>query len=198
LALFRQYRAAGQIVWFPEYTIKMPGWEGGALNKALTVILAIAILGAIGTLIYTVAFPKIGERFSEFYILGQNGKAELYPNQFKLQNGQISTVQYGAGGSQVNESFGRLTIGVINQEQQPASYTISIAINGQQSPVIYDGQKMDRLTDIKLDQGQKWEHEIGFAPQQAGENQKVEFFLTKEPSAQAQYSLHLWATVTGQ
>jgi uncharacterized membrane protein len=82
IAAFRQYRLDGYWHWLCEYNLKLPGWEGSRLNKALTVILVVAILGSIGTLIYTIAFPKVGERFSEFYILGLNGKAEQYPSNF--------------------------------------------------------------------------------------------------------------------
>ena len=37
------------------------------------------IVAAIGTLIYVISTPKVGEKFTEFYILGEGGKAEGYP-----------------------------------------------------------------------------------------------------------------------
>jgi len=62
--------------------ISLPKGENTTkLDKALSVILVIAIIGAIGTLGYVIAKPKVGERFTEFYILGPNGKAEGYPTK---------------------------------------------------------------------------------------------------------------------
>ena len=63
--------------------INTTGWRGSCrMDKALTVILALAILAAVGTLIYTVSTPKVGEKFTEFYILGLGGKAADYPRGF--------------------------------------------------------------------------------------------------------------------
>jgi uncharacterized membrane protein len=51
------------------------------------------------------------------------------------------------------------------------------------------------LEGLELEQGRKWENEIGFAPAHTGENQKVEFLLYKDPSAGVYNSLHLWVNV---
>jgi len=45
------------------------------LDKVLTVVLICAILASIGTLIYVISTPRVGEKFTEFYILGEVGKA---------------------------------------------------------------------------------------------------------------------------
>ncbi len=64
---------------------RRPRLQGSRLDKSLTVILTLSILAAVGTLIYTVANPKVGERFTEFYILGtETGKAEGYPKELKV------------------------------------------------------------------------------------------------------------------
>ena len=49
------------------------------VDKILTIILIISILASIITLIYVIVTPKQGEKFTEFYILGDNGKAQGYP-----------------------------------------------------------------------------------------------------------------------
>lgn len=43
-----------------------------------------SILGAIGTLAYVIITPKAGERFTEFYILGLEGKADNYPDELTV------------------------------------------------------------------------------------------------------------------
>ncbi len=62
------------LVAVPSTKGKGRGWD-----KALSVILALTILGAIGTLGYAIASPKVGEKFTEFYIEGLEGKAADYP-----------------------------------------------------------------------------------------------------------------------
>jgi uncharacterized membrane protein len=128
IAAFRQYRLDGYWHWLCEYNLKLPGWEGSRLNKALTVILVVAILGSIGTLIYTVAFPKVGERFSEFYILGLNGKAEQYPSNFLVARDNFSVIstRYGDAVAPIKENYGRVILGIVNQEQQPTVYAVEI------------------------------------------------------------------------
>jgi uncharacterized membrane protein len=46
------------------------------LNAALALVIVIAIISAI----YVIAFPKEGERFTEFFILGEKQKAVDYPD----------------------------------------------------------------------------------------------------------------------
>jgi uncharacterized membrane protein len=197
IALIRRDRL-GDAKITTEYRLKMPGWEGSALNKALTVILAVAILGAIGTLGYTVAKPKVGERFSEFYILGSNGKAENYPSSFVLTVGAVSKVGYGGAATQADGTEGKLTLGIVNQEQKETVYSVALQIDGQAAAISYNGSRVDRVEQIKLQQGEKWEQEIGFTPQHTGDKQKVELFLYKDGASVAEESLHIWVDVKGQ
>jgi uncharacterized membrane protein len=200
IAAFRQYRLDGYWHWLCEYNLKLPGWEGSRLNKALTVILVVAILGSIGTLIYTIAFPKVGERFSEFYILGLNGKAEQYPSNFLVARDNFSVIstRYGDTVAPIKENYGRVILGIVNQEQQPTVYAVEIKIDGQTVNIHFQGQMFSRLEGIQLEQGAKWEQEIGFAPLHTGENQKVEFLLFKDGGTEVYNSLHLWVNVTAE
>ena len=50
------------------------------ISRFLSVLLVIIIFIAILTTIYVIVFPKEGERFSEFYILGDNRTADDYPS----------------------------------------------------------------------------------------------------------------------
>jgi uncharacterized membrane protein len=200
VALFRQYRLNGRVDWLRSYTLKMPGWEGSAFNKALTVVLVIAILSVVGALIYAIVTPKNGERFTEFYILGLMGKADDYPSQFVWDDAQQTTVstRYGQGANAVPEDYGRVTLGIVNQEQQSAAYAVELRIDNQTADLQYQGQSLARLEGIRLDQGQKWENQIGFAPQHPGPNQKVEFLLYKDNAPAVYNTLHLWVDVVGQ
>jgi uncharacterized membrane protein len=50
------------------------------IDRILTVVLTIAILAAVTLTIYVIAVPKEGERFTEFFILGEKQKAADYPD----------------------------------------------------------------------------------------------------------------------
>ncbi len=89
------------------------GWMGGGwLNKTLSVLLILSILTAIGTLSYVIAKPKVGEKFTEFYILGLEGKVENYPKEAVL-------------GEEV-----KVISGIVNWEFEETSYLVEISIDG--------------------------------------------------------------------
>ena len=87
--------------------------EENRVDQALTVILVIAILVVLVSLIYVIALPRTGETFTEFYLLGSNGKAEGYPQNLTTQ--QNATV----------------IIGVANHESHLVNYTIEIWLINQ-------------------------------------------------------------------
>jgi uncharacterized membrane protein len=69
---------------FPEIasTIRKELFPPGSsrVNQLLNTALALAILTASLTTIYVIVFPKEGERFTEFYILGENRTIASYPD----------------------------------------------------------------------------------------------------------------------
>jgi uncharacterized membrane protein len=177
--------------------LKMPGiWQGSALNKALNVILVVVILGAVGTLIYTVTKPKVGEKYTEFYILGINGKAEDYPTDFTLSSKlQVVSVQYGTNTPAVSEKWGRLTLVIVNHEQQNTTYTVVMKIDGNQVGIPFQSGIVQSLGPIVLAPEGEWKEEIGIVPQHTGENQEVELLLYKDNGTQPYLDLHLWVNV---
>jgi uncharacterized membrane protein len=198
VALLRAYGSLKGVQLTMDLHVKMPGWNGSPFNKALTVILAVAIMGTVGVLAYTVIAPKVGEKFSEFYILGSNGKAESYPAVFYLNGNRVVGVQYGDNATTNEDTLGQITVGIINQEQKNSIYTVAINIDGQPADINFNGNTLPRLEQIELVQGGKWEQKIGFAPLYAGDNQKVEFELFKDGQAEPENSLHLWVNVRQQ
>ena len=54
------------------------------LDKILTVLLIISIITASALTIYVIITPKKGEKFTEFYILGEGGKAADYPSSLSV------------------------------------------------------------------------------------------------------------------
>jgi uncharacterized membrane protein len=89
--------------------------KGEKIDRALNIILVIAIASSLIALVYVVAVPKQGEKFTEFYILGPDGKASDYPTNLTvgeegtiiigIANHEYRTVSYGVEIWLVNASF---------------------------------------------------------------------------------------------
>jgi uncharacterized membrane protein len=129
----------------------------------------LAIGGALGTLGYVIATPRVGERFTEFYILGLEGRAEDYPRELR-----------------VGEE-GRVIVGIINREHETVSYRVEVRIEG----VINN-----EVGPIALEHDEKWREIVSFTPHRAGDGQKVEFLLYKNGEVEPYLRLHLWLDVT--
>ena len=111
IAIYRRSTAFDP--WVPWITVdkikeELEWEESSKLDKALTVVLIIAILTSIGTLGYVITHPKPGEAFTEFYILGPDGIADNYPTELKV--GQNGTV----------------IIGIVNHEHRNVTYYVQI------------------------------------------------------------------------
>jgi uncharacterized membrane protein len=145
------------------------------LDRALSIMLILAIVGAIGTLGYVIATPRVGERFTEFYVLGLEGKAEGYPTEL------------------IVGEEGRVILGITNREHETMGYEVKIKI----------GEILEqRIGPIQLEHEQGWRQEVGFTPQEPGKDQKVQFTLYKVPRLDEEdgaltelSTLHLWIDV---
>lgn len=144
-------------------------WSGRPLDKALSIILVLAIVASLGAVVYTIAKPKPGEAFTEFYILGPEGKAADYPSEVKA--GEKATV----------------TGCIVSHLREPVSYTIEVSITGTEKT---------EIGPFTLQPGEKWEGEVGFTLPTVGPNQKVEFILHESPQIDSDpKSLHIWVDV---
>ena len=147
-------------------------WVGqGRWDRILTALMVLAVLGAVGSLGYMSAKPKLGESFTQFYLLGLEGKAEGYPRQIVL--GENASV----------------ILGIANHEHQSTSYMVEIAI---------DGQKVATLGPITLAHEEEWEETVSFSPAKVGLHQKVEFWLYKDEGEDAYLKTHLWVDVNAE
>ena len=107
------------------------------LDKALSVILALSILSSVVALAYVIAFPREGESFTEFYILGPDGKASGYPNEMIV--GKNATI----------------IIGLANHEHRTVNYTIVIWLVNMsfedKETQIHDLHFFDKIGPIELE-----------------------------------------------
>jgi len=163
------------------------------LTRILSICFIVAIFGALALII--IGASKNAQKFTEFYMLGINGQAQDYPTEYIMNNGKISQVLYDNGTVDTSSESGIVILGIINQTQQTAVYCVKMAINGYPVSIELDGTSNEVLGPIKLQQGQKWEQEIGIVPNKSGDNQEVELFLFKDGENTANDSLHLWINV---
>jgi uncharacterized membrane protein len=139
------------------------------VDKILTIILIISILASIITLIYVIVTPKQGEKFTEFYILGDNGKAQGYP--ILMEAGKNSSV----------------IVGITNHEYIPTNYTLGISLENVTLKKMH----------VQLMHNSTWKKKVFFTPEKTGKKLKLEFRLYKEDNFTAPYrDLHLWVNVS--
>lgn len=163
-------------------------------DKILSVILIIAILVAVVTTVYVIAFPKEGEKFTEFYILGAEKMADNYPENFNAGSEQF------------------VWIGIKNHEYRDMTYTVDVLLlnanwdNEAESSVINAYETLDRFT-VPIVQDGEYLEMYNFKIDSTQYN-RLEFLLyddktvpSVDASAQekmdaAYRDLHLWINVT--
>ena len=152
-------------------SLNLPRFSFSSRNrfeKILISILAIAVLGTIGTVSYLIAVPRTGELFTEFYILGPGGEIGDYPAELTLGTETM------------------ITAVIVNKEHETITYRVQSLING----VINS-----ELGPLVLNRDEKQSIIISLQPVMAGKNQKVEFLLYKQPQAEVYRSLYILVNI---
>ncbi len=169
IAILRRWRLPEEERYSLQLKFKLPQWSSvRLLDKALYIALAVVVIGSLSTLGYVIARPKTQESFTNFYILGPDGMMENYPSAISLSE-------------QAN-----ITLGIENYENQAASYTIKVTL---------DGQDLQSIGPLTLEDKEKWSSPISLKPFRTGDNQKVEFFLYKNHATTPYLNLRLWLDV---
>jgi uncharacterized membrane protein len=166
--------------------------SAGRTDRVLSVLLLIAIAGALVATAYVIAVPKEGEKFTEFYILGSEGKAADYPTM--IRTGDPQTILVGIGNHEYRNVTYFVEMWLLDQESDPSSNTTSIL-------------KMTGLSQFRVDlpDNETYQERLPFSVNETGYNQ-IQFllFMDRAPGEQvtgqdrinASYrDLHLWITV---
>lgn len=164
----RRVRLAEPERFYLKFPPDIPRWGKGKWAKALSIILGVTIIGFVGTLVYVIATPKAAEKFTEFYIVGQNGKAIEYPSVTRL--GEKSGV----------------IVAIVNHERGVTNYLLEVWL---------DKTKINEVKSIVLANEEKWEQTVELVPNKLGDNQKLEFLLYKNKEEEPSLRLHLWVDV---
>jgi len=172
VAWYRRRRLPPEERFEPRFRLRLCQFWGGhnLLDRALLVLLVVVIIGAVGMLVYVARPPVIEEAFTEFYMLGPEGRAANYPDVLSL--GEEATV----------------TLGIVNHEQAVTDYHIRILMGEEE---------VGGVATITLAGEEEWEQKVSFTPLGAGEEQKVEFRLYKGNENTPYHTLGLWVDVVG-
>jgi uncharacterized membrane protein len=107
IAVYRWKRTSPEKRSIISIEIPVPTFNN-KLNDVLVIILIFSIILSGSVLLYTIITPKTGEAFTEFYLLGEGGKTNNYPE--KLRKGET----------------GYVVIGLANHEHKQINYTLEI------------------------------------------------------------------------
>lgn len=99
---------------------------------------------------------SLKEPYTEFYILGPDGKADNYPTDYIL--GENGTV----------------IVGIVNHEQKPVNYTMEVKLENTSLPLPPDQQY------ISLEDNETWEKAVTITPPFEGKNMMLGFSLYNE------------------
>jgi len=172
IACYRRRRLPAEERFEPRFGFALSGFRGRQhlWDRVLLVLLVVVIIGAVGVLVYVARPPAVGETFTEFYLLGPEGRAEGYPDVIILGEEAI------------------VTLGVINHQQETTDYHIKIVIGGQE---------VGGVGTITLADEEEWDQRVSFTPVEVGEAQKVEVQLYRSFDSDAYHTLDFWVNVVG-
>ena len=169
LALLRRMLLPEDERFIPTLEIDLPVFhEMRLVDRIIYIMLAFVLIFTVLSICYT--HPgSAGDNFTEFYILGAEGKTGGYPSDLLV--GQKA----------------RVTVGVVNHENSATDYLIKVLIGEN----IYS-----TIGPFTLSSGETWEKPVQFAANLPVNNLKVAFLLFKEEDGTTPYdSLFLWVNV---
>ena len=161
------------------------------VDALLTVVLAISVLVAFGSVAVAVAEPPDGEQYSEFYLLTEDTSGEL------VADGYPTTL--------VADEPEPVVVGVENYEGATTEYTVvvelqAVEIRDDNTVDVVDRERIETF-EPTLDDGEQWQTEHDLVATMTGEELRLSYLLyTDEPPATAStetadQSLHLWVDV---
>jgi uncharacterized membrane protein len=142
----------------------------GLWGDLLFTLLWMAIIAALGIMGYILSTPQVVDKTDEFYVLRIDQTTGSYPKE--LKSGVES----------------RVILGIVNHEGKGMTYRI---VTKMEQHIIKE------IGPLVLENGEKWEEEVGFIPVELGNNLKIEFSLYRNDETEPAFQpLYLWVNVT--
>lgn len=160
-------------------------------TSAMTLLLAFAVLVAVGSVGYAVATPYQSGAFSTFSVVTENETGT------ELAAGYPGTVSVGEPQ--------QLRVRVENDEEQPQAYTVVATLErvdqGGGELTVTESEELTRFHGAVV-AGETWTEPHTVAPEMSGEDLRLHYYLYKggtapsTPDASTAYrDLHLWMDV---
>jgi uncharacterized membrane protein len=156
-----------------EGTISRPkGGKHPVFNALLAIVLLIILLASVYATVNVISATSHSDPFTEFYLLGPNGKADNYPRLFNVSEPQP------------------VIVGVVNHEYKDMDYDLVVVLeNGTQKYKLYE----DR---ISLADKAAWLRQVSINPPVNGTNMKLDFQLFENGNMTVPYrDCFLYVTV---
>lgn len=151
-----------------ELSVKLVQPNAPVSTVALYLLLAFVIIASAAVIGDRLINPKSPEKFTEFYLLDQNGKTVDYPGQIRL-------------GQDIN-----LVIGIINHEKKDINYRIEVRINGT---------NVVNIGPFLIKDNEKWEQPFNYTTTLAGEKQFLDFYALGDNQPTDIEPLKVWFSV---
>lgn len=143
-------------------------FKGGRFDRVLSLVVAVAVIIALVVLICVVWTPKTGERFTEFYILGEQGQASDYIMDLD------------------EDDTGSVTLGIINREGRQTDYSL----------VIREPRETEReIARVVLQDEEIWEQSVEFSVRTGDENERIEFLILKGDEVEPYRSVYIRTSI---
>lgn len=169
LAIYRRYKLPPDeqyILFFELELHSLP--QMPVLDKVLLSMVVLFVLVTAASSIYFITTAQPVEKYTEFYILGENGTAGSYPRELE------------AGKEE------KLIAGIVNHEHRNVTYNMTVEMQNivklKKGPII-------------LRHGEKWEETVEISAKYPHKKLKVEFLLFRDQESEPYRTLHLWVSV---
>jgi uncharacterized membrane protein len=135
----------------------------------MNVLLAVAVVVALGGVSYATAVPGNEERFTEFYLLAEEADGDLvaagYPTEFEAGDPRS---QY---------------VGLTNREGETVAYTVLVQIQRvrvtNDSVQVREREELRRFTP-EVSDGETWRRNHTVAPTMTGERLRLTYLLYRD------------------
>ncbi len=171
--------------------------EWSSADKILGVFIVISLIIASAALIYITTTPRTGERYTEFYILDQNGTTKNYPKNLIV--GENGTVIIGVVCHEHRDVNYTLVIGLFNNTNTNIENTARIYTCPLNSTLIMNLNNSFVYTLTTLKNDESWTYAFNFTIEEVGRYAFVAF-LYEEGANQNPYfewpdTPHIWINV---
>ncbi|MUW14938.1 DUF1616 domain-containing protein [Halorubrum sp. CBA1125] len=160
------------------------------VDAALTVLLVVSVVLAVGSVGYAVAVPPQGEQFTEFYLLTENPEGELVADGYPETMDRNETAE--------------LIVGIGNHEYESTTYTVVVQLQdvetANNTTRVLDRTEIDRF-DATVAHNETHHERHTLRPTRTGEDLRVQYLLyegtpPEAPTSENAYrELHLWIDV---